>query len=90
MLQTLLNSKNASDNSDLRRILCFYFNQSDRIVLLKSKNFPSKHFERVVFPNQRFMFEAVPHADLEVHIGDSGGWTVTEVIPCDRLQVKEG
>ncbi|HBY77593.1 MAG TPA: hypothetical protein DEG47_11490, partial [Cyanobacteria bacterium UBA11148] len=40
--------------------------------------------QRVVFPGERLMFEAITESNLEVYLND----TVTAVIPCSKLQVK--
>ena len=52
-------------------------------------NIPNWYFERTVFPGERFLFEALPEAQLEVCRNTDTGVVVCERISCDRLQVEE-
>lgn len=70
------------------RILCYYENATNQVQLARIANVPNWLFERVVFPNQRFLFEAIPDALLEVHVC-TGSMALLDRIPCLRLQVKE-
>ncbi|HEY9872917.1 MAG TPA: DUF1830 domain-containing protein, partial [Candidatus Obscuribacterales bacterium] len=45
--------------------------------------------ERVVFPGQRLVFEAVPDAHLEIHTGMMASAILSDTIPCDRLWINE-
>jgi len=65
--------------------LCYYSNQSSRIQIIKISNIPSFYLERVVFPGQRLLFEAVEQAKLEVHTSDKITTIITDVIPCKQL-----
>jgi hypothetical protein len=49
--------------------LCSYVNATSKIQIARITNIPSWYFERVVFPGQRLVFEAMPHALLEIHSG---------------------
>src|SRR6476620_9880900 len=53
-------------------------------------NIPNWYFERVVFPGQRLVFEAMPAAALEIHTGMMASAILSDTIPCDRLQINEG
>lgn len=52
-------------------------------------NIPNWYFERTVFPGERFLFEALPEAQLEVCRNTDTGVVVCERISCDRLKVEE-
>lgn len=71
------------------RILCYYVNSTSQLQKARVSNIPNWDFERVVFPNQRLLFEATPHALLEIHLCSMAGETLLKQIPCDRLQVYE-
>jgi hypothetical protein len=44
------------------RILCYYYNDTQRTKLVRITNIPNWYFERVVFPGERLLFEALPEA----------------------------
>ena len=74
-------------NGANNRVLCCYVNQSDRIQVARITNIPNWYFERVVFPQQRLVFEAVPQALLEIHCGMMASAILSDTIPCERLCV---
>jgi hypothetical protein len=53
-----------------RKILCYYRNPTSSLQVIRSANPSQWRFERVVFPCQRRMFEAVKEAKLEVYSRD--------------------
>lgn len=69
------------------RFLCFYTNYTSKIQVAKINNIQSCNFERVVFPGQRMLFEAMPHAQLEIHTSGTDKETLTDKINCDGLRV---
>jgi hypothetical protein len=69
------------------RIVCCYVNGSSRIQIARISNIPSWYFERVVFPGQRLLFEAVPDAQLEIHTGAMTSAILSDHIACESLQV---
>ncbi|HEY9619459.1 MAG TPA: DUF1830 domain-containing protein [Crinalium sp.] len=71
------------------RVLCCYVNASNQIQIARITNIASWYFERVVFPGQRLMFEAVPHAQLEIHTGMMASAILTDSILCDSLRIHE-
>ncbi|HEY9666166.1 MAG TPA: DUF1830 domain-containing protein [Coleofasciculaceae cyanobacterium] len=75
------------DNND--RILCCYVNATSQIQIARITNVPNWYFERVVFPGQRLVFEAMPEAQLEIHTGMMASAILSDTIPCDRLRVEE-
>jgi Domain of unknown function (DUF1830) len=75
-----------SDASD--PILCCYVNATSKIQVARIANIPNWYFERVVFPGQRLVFEAMPHAQLEIHSGMMASAILSDMIPCDRLKMQ--
>lgn len=71
------------------RILCWYMNTSSKLEIARITNIPNWYFERTVFPGERFLFEALPEAQLEVCRSTETGGIVCERILCDRLRVEE-
>jgi hypothetical protein len=70
-------------------IVCCYVNATNRIQVARITNIPNWYFERVVFPGQRLIFEALSDALLEIHCGMMASAILADTIPCDRLQVED-
>lgn len=70
-------------------VLCCYVNATSQIQVARITNISNWYFERVVFPGQRLVFEAVPQALLEIHTGMMASAILSDSIPCDRLRVQE-
>ena len=70
-------------------ILCCYVNATSHIQIARISNIPNWYFERVVFPGQRLVFEAMAQALLEIHTGMMASAILSDTIPCDRLCVEE-
>lgn len=70
------------------RILCYYENATSQVQVARIANIPNWLFERVIFPRQRLLFEALPEALLEVRTSTST--SLLDQIPCLRLQVRDG
>ena len=70
-------------------ILCWYLNNTSKVQIARITNIPNWYFERTVFPGERFLFEALPSAQLEVCRSAETGAIVCERILCDRLRVEE-
>jgi Domain of unknown function (DUF1830) len=75
------------DQSDC--ILCCYVNATSKIQIARITNIPNWYFERVVFPGQRLIFEAVPQALLEIHCGMMASAILSDTIPCERLHIQD-
>ncbi len=71
------------------QIVCCYVNATNKIQVARITNVPNWYFERVVFPGQRLIFEALPHALLEIHCGMMASAILSDKIPCDRLQLED-
>jgi hypothetical protein len=72
------------------KILCCYVNATSQIQIARITNIPNWYFERVVFPGQRLVFEAIRTSALEIHTGMMASAILSDTIPCDRLQINEG
>lgn len=70
-------------------VLCCYANYSHRLQIIRITNIPNFRFEQIVFPDQNFLFEALPEGIVEVYMGSPVGEVLLERIPCDRLGVGE-
>lgn len=70
------------------RILCSYVNATSQIQIARIDNPSSWYFERVVFPEQRLLFEALPNAQLEIHTYITPSATLSDKIFCARLRIK--
>lgn len=70
-------------------ILCCYVNATSQIQVARITNVANWYFERVVFPGQRLIFEALPEALLEIHTGMMASAILSDRIPCDRLCIQE-
>jgi hypothetical protein len=76
-----------SDHKDC--ILCCYVNATSQIQIARITNIANWYFERVVFPGQRLVFEAMTESLLEIHTGMMASSILSDKIPCDRLCVDE-
>ncbi len=71
------------------KILCCYVNATSKIQVARVTNVPNWYFERVVFPGQHLIFEAVTNAQLEIHTGMMASSILSDMIPCVQLRVIE-
>lgn len=76
-----------NDEKDI--ILCCYVNATSQIQIVRITNIPNWYFERVVFPGQRLVFEALSKALLEIHTGMMASAILSDTIPCERLCISE-
>jgi hypothetical protein len=77
-------------NGHRNGILCCYVNATSHIQVARISNVTNWYFERVVFPGQRLVFEALPEALLEIHTGMMASAILSDTIPCDRLCITDG
>ena len=68
-------------------IICCYINATSRIQIARITNIPNWYFERVVFPGQRLVFEAMAEAQLEIHCGMMATAILSDTIPCTDLKM---
>ena len=71
------------------KIVCCYLNATSKIQVARITNITNWYFERVVFPGQRLIFEALPDALLEIHTGMMASSILSDTIPCQQLQIGE-
>ena len=71
------------------RIVCCYVNATSKIQIARITNIPNWYFERVVFPGQHLIFEALPEALLEIHSGMMASAILSDTILCDRLRMEQ-
>ncbi|MCU0524488.1 MAG: DUF1830 domain-containing protein [Elainella sp. Prado103] len=69
-------------------MLCCYVNATSKIQVVRITNIQNWYFERVVFPGQRLVFEALPNAQLEIHCGMMASAILADTIPCNRLRIE--
>ena len=67
-------------------ILYPYINVTSQMQIIRMKNIPSYYWERVIFPGQQLIFEAMTSALLEIYTSDAIA-IPTDVIPCEQLRV---
>ena len=72
-----------------KTVLCCYVNATSQIQVARITNIEDWYFERVVFPGQRLMFEALSSAILEIHTGMMASAILSDTIPCVRLALSE-
>lgn len=77
------------DKKRVERITCSYINATSSVQVVRITNIENWYFERVVFPGQRLLFEAVLGAKLEIHTGMMASSILTDIIPCEKLRVRE-
>lgn len=70
-------------------ILCSYINATSQIQIARITNIPNWYFERVVFPGQRLVFEALERGVLEIHSGMMASAILSDSIPCKRLEIRD-
>jgi Domain of unknown function (DUF1830) len=70
-------------------LLCCYVNATSHMQIARITNIPNWYFERVVFPGQRLVFEAIPDAMLEIHSGMMASAILSDTIACRSLQIQE-
>ena len=80
----------ALPSDDDPALLCCYANVTSKIQIARITNIPNWYFERVVFPGQRLMFEAMPNAQLEIHTGMMASAILSDTIACEKLVVESG
>lgn len=74
------------------QLLCFYINATSRIQIIRITNIPNCHYchwEKVVFPGQKLLFETVADTKLEIHTSQNDVTVISDVIPCQQLRVTE-
>jgi len=71
------------------QILCGYVNATSQIQVVRITNIPNWYFERVIFPGQRLLFEALQDAQLEIHSGMMVSAILSDKILCNSLHIND-
>ncbi|MGL4880663.1 MAG: DUF1830 domain-containing protein [Waterburya sp.] len=69
-------------------VLCCYINKTQRIQSGKIAHYPGGHLEKVIFPSEKFLFEAPADAELAIYIELAGNTILLDNIPCSHLQTQ--
>jgi hypothetical protein len=72
-----------------KKIVCSYVNATSKIQIARITDVAQWYFERVVFPGQNLIFEAIASAHVEIHTGMMASSILSDTIPCVQLQVEE-
>ncbi|MEL7408796.1 MAG: DUF1830 domain-containing protein, partial [Cyanobacteria bacterium J06558_2] len=59
-----------------------------KVVIAKINMLKDRHCERVIFPNEKFLFTADENCELEIYQQTDGG-IIKDVIPCSELKLVE-
>ncbi|MBD2112594.1 DUF1830 domain-containing protein [Nodosilinea sp. FACHB-141] len=70
-------------------ILCYYINDTTDIQIIRVVSEAIYRFERIVFPEERVLFEASLESYLEIHSPSPNGARITRS-ECRTFQVSEG
>ena len=71
------------------QILCCYANVTNQIQIARITNIANYNLERIIFPGQRLMFEAVLNAQMEIYTFTTGTPILLDKITCKWLRVNE-
>lgn len=69
-------------------ILCYYINDTADTHIIRMVSESAYHFERIVFPEERVLFEAFVDSHLEIHSPFLDGTQITRS-ECRLFQVNE-
>ncbi len=68
-------------------ILCSYKNKTPTVQIIRITNIPNWYFERVIFPGELLLFEALPEAVLEIYSSEEATAILRDRFLCDWLKV---
>ncbi len=75
----------ADKSTDYQKLYC-YTNNLHQVVVAKIRGLMGRDCERVVFPQEKFLFEANDECQIEI-IQTTITGTMFDSIPCSQLQV---
>jgi hypothetical protein len=73
----------------IAKILCYYTNSTDRVQIIRVTNSHNFNFQKIVFPQQRILFETASQGQLEIYTEGLGKEKIALIIPCQNLQVEQ-
>lgn len=68
--------------------LCYYTNSTPELQILRVTNSKNFNLEKIIFPRQRILFEAIPEGQLEIYTKKAGKREIAQIIPCRYLRVE--
>ena len=77
----------ACASEHFEQILCSYVNATNLLQITRIAKISNRDFERVIFPGERLLFEALPDAQLEIHTCIRGTAILSDKILCKHLRV---
>ena len=75
----------AESSTDYQKIYC-YTNNFHQVIVAKIRGLMDRDCERVVFPQEKFLFEANDECQVEI-IQKTITGIIKDSIPCSQLQV---
>ncbi len=85
----MLSNLQAPTTKSISKMLCYYTNSTRKMQIIRVTNSGKSDLEKIVFPRQRILFEAIPEAQLEIYTSLAGEQKIAQIIPCQKLQVEE-
>ncbi|MDJ0531718.1 MAG: DUF1830 domain-containing protein [Xenococcaceae cyanobacterium MO_207.B15] len=79
----------AATTEPISEMLCYYTNSTSKMQLIRVTKSQNLDLEKIVFPQQRLLFEAIPEGQLEIYSDRAGKQSLVEVISCQSLQVNQ-
>lgn len=67
--------------------ICAYVNATSSVQVGRIANIPNWHFERVIFPGQRLIFEAPETGILEIYTGQWANVILAAKIACSKIKI---
>ncbi|PSB06846.1 hypothetical protein C7B62_21700 [Pleurocapsa sp. CCALA 161] len=71
----------------VNNMLCYYVNSTSKTQLIQVTDDLKVYWKKIVFPQQRILFEAVPEFKLEIQNNQPENIRVTKTILCQKLKV---
>lgn len=68
-------------------MLHYYSNHTSKIQIIRVTDSQNITLEKMVFPQQRILFEAMPEAELEIYHNQSDRPKIVQIIPCHNLGI---
>jgi len=80
---------NSTLTQQILKTLCYYFNSTNKMQLIRLWDGEMYSLEKIIFPQQRILFEAKPEEILEVHTKQEGEQILESIFACNSLKVKQ-
>ena len=71
------------------KIFCYYTNSSSKMQLIRVTQSLNLNSEKIVFPQERMLFEAMPQGQLEIYNTSATDSKCVQKIPCQNLEVNQ-